>query len=94
MCACVSRDSAGVVDELRRWQRNIRPKPLSRGFIRASPRFPQHNSASFGRLAIVGVGYLGKVPMSRVPIFASFDFAEILMLTASILVIAAIAFVF
>jgi hypothetical protein len=32
--------------------------------------------------------------MSRVPIFASFDFAEILMLTASILVIAAIAFVF
>ena len=31
--------------------------------------------------------------MSKVPIFASFDFAEILMLTASILVIAAIAFV-
>jgi hypothetical protein len=32
--------------------------------------------------------------MSKVPMFASFDFAEILMLTASILVIAAIAFVF
>jgi hypothetical protein len=32
--------------------------------------------------------------MSKVPIFASFDFAEILMLTASIVVIAAIAFVF
>jgi hypothetical protein len=32
--------------------------------------------------------------MSKVPIFASFDFAEILMLTASILVVAAITFVF
>ena len=45
-------------------------------------------------LAIVGVGYSREVPMSRVPIFASFDFAEILMLTASILVVAAITFVF
>jgi hypothetical protein len=70
------------------------PSRYAGGLIRAAPQFPQHNSASFGRLAIVGVGYLGKVPMSKVPIFASFDFAEILMLTASILVIAAIAFVF
>jgi hypothetical protein len=59
-----------------------------------APRFPKHNSASFGRLPVLGVGYLGKVPMSKVPILASFDFAEILMLTASILVVAAITFVF
>jgi hypothetical protein len=39
-------------------------------------------------------GTRGKYPMSKVPIFASFDFAEILMLTASILVVAAITFVF
>ena len=48
----------------------------------------------FGRLPVFGVGYLGKVPMSKVPILASFDFADILMLTASILVVAAITFVF
>lgn len=47
-----------------------------------------------GGFAIVGVGYSRGVPMSKVPIFASFDFAEILMLTASILVVAAITFVF
>jgi hypothetical protein len=94
MCACDSRDGPEVVDEPRRWQRNIRPKPLSQGFIRAAPPFPQHNSASFGGLAYRRCRVLGEVPMSKVPIFASFDFAEILMLTASILVIAAIAFVF
>jgi hypothetical protein len=32
--------------------------------------------------------------MSKVPIFAGFDVAEILMLTASVAVIAAITFVF
>jgi hypothetical protein len=32
--------------------------------------------------------------MSKVPIFAGFDFAEILMLTASVAVFAAITFVF
>jgi hypothetical protein len=32
--------------------------------------------------------------MSKLPILASFDFAEILMLTGSILVVAAITFLF
>jgi hypothetical protein len=32
--------------------------------------------------------------MSKVPIFARFDFTEMLMLTASVAVIAAITFVF
>ena len=88
-------DQPRGVDDLRRWQKEYPAHAVKPGgVIRAAPRFPQHNSASFGRLPIVGVGYLGKVPMSKVPIFASFDFAEILMLTASIVVIAAIAFVF
>ena len=60
MCACDSRDGPEVVDEPRRWQRNIRPKPLSQGFIRAAPPFPQHNSASFGGLAYRRCRVLGE----------------------------------
>ena len=39
-------------------------------------------------------GYFRVVPMSKVRAFAGFDLAEILMLTASVAVIAAITFVF
>jgi hypothetical protein len=39
---------------------------------------------------MIGVGYLREVPMSKLPIFADFDVAEILMLTASVLVVASV----
>jgi hypothetical protein len=39
-------------------------------------------------------GYFRLVPMSKGRAFAGFDLAEILMLTASVAVIAAITFVF
>ena len=57
-------------------------------------RFRYHNFASVGRFPTLGVGYFRVVPMSKVRAFAGFDLAEILMLTASIAVIAAITFVF
>jgi hypothetical protein len=57
-------------------------------------RLRYHNFASVGRFPTLGVGYFRVVPMSKVRAFAGFDLAEILMLTASVAVIAAITFVF
>jgi hypothetical protein len=57
--------------------------------------FSKHNSAAIGRFPYRSVsGYSRKVPMSKVPIFAGFDFAEIVMLTASVAVIAAVTVLF
>ena len=51
--------------------------------------FPNHKLALVPMFPGSGVGYLREVPMSRIR--AGFHFAEILMLTASILVVAAIS---
>jgi hypothetical protein len=73
-------------------KRSTSPTPSTDGKGNSSNH--HHNSASVGRFANIGVGYVREVPMSKVPIFARFDFTEMLMLTASVAVIAAITFVF
>ena len=58
-------------------------------------RFRDHNFAAVGRFPYRRCrGTLGWYPCSKVRAFAGFDLAEILMLTASVAVIAAITFVF
>jgi hypothetical protein len=54
--------------------------------------FPQHNSASVSIVTICWCRGTWEVPMSKVPIVAGFDVTEILMLTASVLVIAALVY--
>ena len=55
--------------------------------------FPQHNSASVSIVTICWCwGTWREVPMSKVPIVAGFDVTEILMLTASVLLIAALVY--
>jgi hypothetical protein len=55
--------------------------------------FPQHNSASVSIVTICWCrGIWREVPMSKVPIVVGFDVTEILMLTASVLLIAALVY--